>query len=99
MKPSYYNYVIENKNGNGDALYYNMRTGSLAHMEAKHHKEFVQFIETGIEISDDKLLHLLPLLDHLILLLKLPPCSIFHKVINFHTSKLFLYDFLLYVSF
>ena len=50
MKPSYYNYVIENKNGNGDALYYNMRTGSLAHMEAKHHKEFVQFIETGIEI-------------------------------------------------
>ena len=54
MKPSYYNYVIENKNGNGDALYYNMRTGSLAHMEAKHHKEFVQFIETGIEISDEK---------------------------------------------
>ena len=47
----------------------------------------------------DKLLHLLPLLDHLILPLKLPPCSIFHKVINFHTSKLFLYDFLLYVSF
>lgn len=56
MKPSYYNYVIENKNGNGDALYYNMRTGSLAHMEAKHHKEFVQFIETGIEISDEKFL-------------------------------------------
>ena len=46
----------ENKNGNGDALYYNMRTRSLAQMEAKHHKEFVQFIKTGIEISDEKFL-------------------------------------------
>ena len=45
MKPSYYNYVIENKNGNRDALYYNMRTGSLAHMEAKHHKEMVWMLK------------------------------------------------------
>lgn len=35
MKPSYYNYIIENKNGNGNALYYNMRTGSLAHVKEK----------------------------------------------------------------
>ena len=56
MKPSYYNYVIENKNEMEMLYIIIMRTGSLAHMEAKHHKEFVQFIETGIEISDEKFL-------------------------------------------
>lgn len=52
MKPSYYNYIIENKNGTGDALYYNMRTGSLAHVKEKNHTEFLQFVESGIKISD-----------------------------------------------
>ena len=54
MKPSYYNYIIENKNGNGNALYYNMRTGSLAQVNEKNHTDFLQFVESGTKISDKK---------------------------------------------
>lgn len=56
MKPSYYNYIIESKTGSGEALYYNMRTGSLAHIEAEKHSEFQKFVARGERITDQKFL-------------------------------------------
>lgn len=52
MKPSYYNYIIENKTGNGEALYYNMRTGSLAHIDAEKHRQFQEYAAKKKEIVD-----------------------------------------------
>ena len=52
MRPSYYNHIIENKTGSGDALYYNMRTGSLAHMKAEEHCQFQAYAAERKEVAD-----------------------------------------------
>ncbi len=56
MRPSYYNHIIENKTGSGDALYYNMRTGSLAHMKAEEHCQFQAYAAERKEIADPRFL-------------------------------------------
>lgn len=54
MKASYYNYIIEGEAEIGDALYYNMRTGSLAHVESENHRQFQKFVSTKEPPADSK---------------------------------------------
>lgn len=58
MKASYYNFIVERKQGNQkDGIYYNARTGSFSYLNEEYHKQFQDFLNKQITISDDKFLN------------------------------------------